>query len=90
MPGQIRLGDMSVGHPKPGPTPSVSGSPNHFVNGKPVIRVGDNWASHGGHPVKSAQGSPNTFSGGLPRVREGDSLSCGDHAAKGSSNCIVN
>lgn len=91
MPASIRVGDMSVGHPDgPGPTPSIVGVPNHFVNGRPVAVVPDEWQHHGDHDVFGSQGSPNTFSGGLPRVRTGDELSCGDHAGEGSPDVFVN
>ncbi len=93
MPASVQVGDKSLGHPTPGPTPAVSGSPNHFVNGKPVVRVTDNWTPHSSplHTnIKSVQGSPNVFSGGLARVRTGDSLSCGDKAGPGSPNVFIN
>ena len=61
MPAVVRVGDMSAGHPHcyP-PTPAVSGSPNVFVNGKALCRVGDSISC--GDTM--AQGSPNVFAGG--------------------------
>ncbi len=91
MPAAICVGDSSVGHPTPGPTNAVQGSPKHFLNGKPVMRVTDKWTNHhsGGGFITSAQGSSTVFSDGLARVRQGDELSCGDHAATGTPTCNI-
>lgn len=95
MPAAVRLTDMSAGHDDFPPVPAISGSQTHFVNGLPVVCVGDEWETHSDgystHGVQhSAEGSPNTFSGGRARVRVGDALDCGDHAAQGSPDCFVN
>ncbi len=91
MPPAIRLQDKTVGHPAHGPTPAIEGSPNHFVNGKPVVCVGDKWQPAGSHTtIISNQGSPNVFSGGKARVRTGDTVSCSDKAGPGSPNVFIN
>jgi uncharacterized Zn-binding protein involved in type VI secretion len=46
MPAVVRLGDMSTGHSCFPPRPNTEASPNVFVNGKGVHRVGDAWAIH--------------------------------------------
>ena len=55
MPAIVRQGDVHVGHASPTPspfhqTPYPGGSPNVFVNGKAVQRIGDStvyWRSSG-------------------------------------------
>lgn len=85
MPQSIVVGSYSVGHSiGHGPTEALRGSEKHFVNGQPVMRVGDSWAPAGTHTdITSVEGSLNVFSNGLARVRTGDGLSCGDHAGDG-------
>lgn len=96
MPAQVRMGtDPCNGHEEFTPRIADTGSPNHTVNGQPVIRVGDHWATHcapkkGCHDSVQASGSPNATSGGKPRARIGDSISCGSKNAVGSPNCTVN
>lgn len=68
----------------------LAGSPNVFVNGLPVARIGDGVQGHGlgehAGPTMMA-GSPNVFVNGIALCREGDSASCG-HTASGSSDVI--
>lgn len=48
MPGAVRLGDMSTGHPHCYPaTPAVGASSDVIVNGRGQNRVGDAWQTHG-------------------------------------------
>ena len=89
----VRLGDNSAGHCFPA-RPNLAGSPNVFVNGIAVHRVGDKWAVHvcgnSSHDGVQAQGSPNVFVNGQAVARVGDKISCGDICAQGSPNVNVN
>jgi len=96
MPAVVRLGDVSTGHPHCYPSrPNIEGSPNVFVNGKPVHRLGDAWAEHGACPVHSphdgvaSSGSATVFVNGKAICRIGDSISCGDTMAEGSPNVFA-
>jgi uncharacterized Zn-binding protein involved in type VI secretion len=91
----VRLGiDMCSGHPA-GPTyftprPTLTGSPDVFVEGIPVVRASiDVWAPHTNiitvHPGMGAGGSPTVFCNGMPVMRIGDPIDCGSVAAMGSS-----
>ncbi len=42
----VRLGDKSCGHGCWPPRSNDQGSPNVFVNGRPVHQLGDHWATH--------------------------------------------
>ena len=71
MPPVTRLGDICTGHGCFPPRPSISSSPNVYVNGIPVIRVGDAYAPHGcshckSHPGNLVSGSLTVFVNGLP------------------------
>ena len=97
MPGVVRLGDMSAGHPHCYPArPNIEASPNVFCNGKAVHRLGDAWAVHGACPEHTphggvaSSGSPNVFVNGKPICRIGDAISCGDTMAQGSDNVFAN
>mgnify|MGYP006267116867 CR=1 FL=1 len=51
----------------------LTGSPNVFINGFPVVRVGDQVASYGRiGPGVMVTGSPFFFVNGLPVCRVGD------------------
>ena len=90
MPAIVRVGD-----PHACGAVAIEGSPNTFVNGKPVHCVGDA-DSHG---TVQAQGSPNVFVNGRAVARVGDNHSgCPEpdpphppspHSA-GSPNVFVN
>lgn len=90
MPAVVRLGDMSCGHGCFPARPSVEGSPNVFVNGKPAHRVGDAWATHccgpACHVGVASSGSATVFVNGKPLCRVGDAISCGDTMCEGSEN----
>lgn len=97
MPGAIRLGDVSTGHPHCYPArPNVEASGDVMINGKGAHRVGDAWAIHGAckdhspHGGVAASGSSNVFVNGRNLCRIGDSISCGDIMAEGSNDVIVN
>jgi uncharacterized Zn-binding protein involved in type VI secretion len=68
MPNVVRIGDTCSCS-----DPAVSGSPDTFVNGIPVHRVGDGTGGHGSWvPNAAATGSPDVFVNGIPVVRVGD------------------
>lgn len=90
MPAISRVTDMSTGHDNCGPRPSIQGSPDVFINGLPVNRVGDQWAEHCNHGGSTIQGSANVFVNGMPVGRVGDPIDCGDTIAQGSPNVFVN
>lgn len=95
MPGVVRLGDMSAGHPHcyP-PRPSIAASGNVRINGRGAHCVGDAWAVHGAcpdhvaHGGSAASGSASVFVNGRPLCRIGDKISCGDIMAEGSGDVI--
>jgi uncharacterized Zn-binding protein involved in type VI secretion len=70
----------------------IQGSGNVFVEGKPVVRIGDAVAGHGRGPHAGpvmAAGSGNVFANGIAVCRAGDPATCG-HPASGSSNVFAN
>lgn len=95
MPAVTRQGDLSTGHSSFPPTSASQGSPDVFVNGKPVVRVGDSYTPHGSptpnpsHSRSLSSGSSTVFINGIPCGRIGDSISCGDASAQGSSNVVA-
>jgi uncharacterized Zn-binding protein involved in type VI secretion len=88
MPAVVRLGDVCTGHGCFGSRPNVQGSSDTFVNGLPVHRQTDGWASHCcGLPCHSsvlAAGSAVTYVNGLQLGRVGDPVACGSACATGS------
>ncbi|MEF2074829.1 PAAR domain-containing protein [Consotaella aegiceratis] len=97
MPAAHRKGDIGSGHschfP---PTPATGGSPNVFVNGRPLMRVGDAYVAHpcvaghaGPHGRKLAEGSASVFINGRPAGRLGDAIDCGGNAQTASSNVFI-
>jgi hypothetical protein len=90
----VRMGiDMCSGHPA-GPTyfpprPAIQGSTDVFVDGLPVVRVGDVWAMHTDiisvHSGHGVLGSFTVFCNGRPVMRISDPLDCGSVCAMGSS-----
>lgn len=70
----------------------IGGSPNVFVNGAGVVRVGDAVAPHGRGAHASAVmigGSATVFCNGLQVCRVGDPASCGDIGTGGSPNTFA-
>lgn len=95
MPSVARLGDMGSGHaPCFPPRPNDAGSPNVFINGIPVHRLGDHWVTHccgpDCHDSILGGGSPNVFANGLPFGRIGDPVACGSTVIQGSPNVFAN
>ncbi len=94
MPAIVRKGDTGSGHDKCPPTASISGSGDVFVEGQPVVRVGDGYAPHGckkhsTHPRSQASGSGTVFVNGKAVARIGDAIDCGGSAASGSATVNV-
>ena len=96
MPPIGRLGDICLGHGSFPPTPVIQGSPNTFVNGKPLFRQGDSVAPHGSpspappHGRSGASGSSNFYVNGKQGMRIGDPIDCGGILAQGSPDTIIN
>lgn len=89
-----RVGDLSTGHDACPPVPITDGSPNVFINGKPVAREGDPFAVHGcivhaPHIGYVASGSSTVFVNDKPIARVGDPVTCGGNIAQGSDNVIA-
>lgn len=90
MPAVTRLGDQCTGHGCFGPRPNDQASPNVFVNGLGVHRVGDHWVTHccgpACHDSIMETGSSTVFINGKPAARIGDMVACGSASAQGSPN----
>lgn len=97
MPPAHRQGDIGSGHachfP---PTPATGGSPNVYVNGKPLMRVSDSYVPHACptcpaplHGRALAEGSATVFINHLAAGRIGDAIDCGGQAQTGSSNVYI-
>lgn len=72
--------------------PIIQGSGNVFVEGKPIVRIGDAVAGHGKGPHAGptmAQGSGNVKANGIGVCRSGDIATCG-HTASGSGSVFAN
>lgn len=89
----VRIGDICSGHGCFGGRLAVAGSPNVFVNGIPVHRLGDAWEVHCCGPVchggTAASGSSTVFINGLPVCRIGDMVDCGSQMVAGSQNVMA-
>ncbi|KPQ28052.1 MAG: hypothetical protein HLUCCX14_12055, partial [Marinobacter excellens HL-55] len=89
----VLLGDLGSEHAGFPPTPVINGSPNVFIDGKPVARVGDQLAphskpKHSPHPRTIAAGSSTVFTNGLPVATTGGAISCGG-VTIGSGSVVV-
>jgi uncharacterized Zn-binding protein involved in type VI secretion len=97
MPPAHRQGDIGSGHGCHFPeSAATGGSPNVFVNGKPLMRVGDSYAAHGcstcpepPHGRALAIGSATVFVNGMQAGRIGDGIDCGGSASSGSPNVFI-
>lgn len=70
----------------------IQGSGNVFVEGKPVVRIGDSIAGHGRGPHAGpimVGGSGNVFANNISVSRAGDPASCG-HPTSGSNTVFAN
>jgi len=95
MPAICRLGDYETGHDLCPPVPCVTASPDCYVNGIAIHRLGDLWQTHGckqhpSHQDSTIGASPNCFVNGIPIARVGDAVSNGASVRDGSPNCFVN
>lgn len=97
MPSAHRQDDIGSGHachfP---PSQATGGSPDVYVNSRPLMRVGDAYAPHGcpscpepSHGRSLATGSGSVFVNGKPAGRIGDAIDCGGQAADGSRNVEI-
>ena len=102
MPSPVRKGmDLSAGH---GYTPQlpIEGSPDVFINGAAVVRLGDKYANHSFPgvaplhnlpaalvPPLAAAASTTVFANNIGVHRIGDAISCGDIAAAGSDTVFI-
>lgn len=89
----VLLGDMGMDHEGFPPTPVISGSPNVFIDGKPVARVGDQLAPHSKpkhppHPRSITSGAPTVLINGMPVAVTGGAISCGG-VTIGSSSAVA-
>ena len=93
MPGVSFEGAIGTGHGCFPPRPSTGGSPDVFVNGIPVLRETDPWATHccgtSCHDSTQAAGSATVFANGLQLARIGDPVACGSAVAEGSDNVFA-
>ena len=94
MPAVTRVGDNNTGHDACPPTALSSASPNVFVNGISVGRVGDPYnphscPAHAPHVGNIAAGAPHVFINGKAVGRIGDPVSCGGSVAVGSPNVFI-
>ncbi|WP_105431992.1 MULTISPECIES: PAAR domain-containing protein [Neorhizobium] len=78
------------------PTPATGGSPDVYVNDRPLMRIGDAYVPHGcpacpqpAHSRKLAAGSASVFINGKPAGRISDAIDCGGQAQTGSSNVFI-
>ena len=82
--------DTCTGHDACPPRKAVEGSPDVFLDGYAVVRLGDKWEAHGCpvHPPHAghvAQASSEVTVNGLPVVRVGDPLDCGGVVQTGAA-----
>lgn len=86
--GIARLGDIGDGADGHNPRRNTQGSPDVFVNGIAVHRIGDFWPVHfsgeSSHSSVLAEGSITVFANGKGIGRIGDSQNCGANVAQGS------
>lgn len=80
--------DECSGHDDCPPRKAVEGSPDVFLDGHAVVRLGDRWEPHscpvhGRHEGRVEQASADVTVNGLPVVRRGDPLDCGGHVKTG-------
>lgn len=89
----VLLGDLGADHAGFPPTPVIAGSPDVFIDGKPVARVGDPLAPHSKpkhppHPRAIAGGSSTVLINGMPAAVTGGAITCGG-VTIGSGSVII-
>jgi uncharacterized Zn-binding protein involved in type VI secretion len=70
----------------------ATGSPNVFVNSRPLARAmadTGECSNHGPEPPQIATGSSNVFINGFPAARVDDKLICGSFIVEGSPNVFI-
>lgn len=87
------IDDIGTDHDGFAPSKIITGSPDVFIDGKPVARVTDQLEPHtkpgsAPHPRAIASGSSTVFINGLPLAMTGGSIECGG-VVIGSSTVIV-
>ncbi|TQI81692.1 putative Zn-binding protein involved in type VI secretion [Serratia fonticola] len=80
----VKLEDKDTGHGSHPPTQVVTGSSTVNVDGLPLARQGDAFASHG-HNRNISGGSSSVFIDGQPAARTGDAVNCGGVLIGGGS-----
>lgn len=100
MPAVHRQGDKGSSHPCHYlSTIAIGGSQNVFINGRPAMRVSDQYLPHactscyagqaaGPHSPVIKQGSSSVLINNLAAARVGDTTSCGGVAEQGSPDVI--
>lgn len=92
MPGVVTKDMNCSGHGCYPPRPAAEWSPNVFVNGKNVVRNGDNLEIHCCPPPCHGGvylGDHSVFANGISMQVIGDPISCGSTCAEGSGNVFV-
>lgn len=86
-----RQHDLCTGHGCYPPRPASEGSPNVFLNDRPVHRLGDSWFEHccakSCHDAVTIEGSETVFANDKPVSRIKDAVSCGSNILTGSKDC---
>lgn len=93
MPAIARIGDPATQHPCGGQANPAEGSPNVFVEGVAVHRLGDRNVAHSfnapptcvPHSTTLVSGSGSVFVNGKAVARVGDGYSCGMTITAGAS-----
>ncbi|WP_353959914.1 PAAR domain-containing protein [Aquisalimonas lutea] len=72
----------------------MTASPDVFINGLSVVRLGDALVPHGcstcsSHPRKVAEGAATVLINGRPASRVGDAVDCGGELATGSPDVFI-
>jgi len=93
MPAISRLGDSSAGHDGYPPRANDEASPDVFVNGIAIHRIGDHWPTHCDlttcHDAVQSAGCSSVFANGKAVARIGDEISCSDIVAAGSPDVFA-
>lgn len=91
MPAVHRKDDLTCGHECWPPQVPETWSPDTVVNGKNVIRKGDDRVPHCCPPCHGAtyEGDNTVYVNGKPVQRIGHPLSCGDTVCQGSPDTFV-
>lgn len=83
-----RKGDLGSEHDVFPPSKAVEGSPDIEINGKPAVRVGDNFEAHP-HERRLKEGSSSVWFNGKKAGRIGDAIDCGGKVMEGSPDVLI-